>query len=423
MQNHVPSDRTDDRSPSDSEPLYPSMLLEGVRVLDLTHFLAGPYCTMLLADLGAEVIKVERPGTGDPARVRGPLGVNDAGESIATGFLGPNRNKASLTLNLKAAEAPAILERILPHVDVVIESMSAGTLDRLGFGYEFVERMNPGAVLVSITGYGQPGTSPYSEFSAFGPIAEALSGFTLRTGGRTGRPMFTGIPLADTLTGAYSAFATLAAVIGARSTGKGCHVDVAQYDCLVSQMERLLLFWDVQALEVPRGSERNWLPTGVVETLDGYVMYAAVSDEFYRRLAVLVGAQHVLDDSRLQTPRDREEHLTSIFSPLVAEWARPQTREQVIERLRLEGIPVAPVLGIKEVFEDANLRARAMYVDVEHEGVGVVSYVGNPVKVNGVMEPRLESAPPLGRDTDEVLRSLAGASDQELEAWHSSGAV
>lgn len=403
--------------------LRPELLLAGVRVLDLTHFLAGPYCTMLLADLGAEVVKVERPRTGDPARVRGPLGINEEGKPIATGFLGPNRNKASLTLDLKTPEAAEIMERLLPHFEVVIENMSAGSLDRLGFGYEMIHRVNPRAVLVSISGYGQPGTSPYSDFPAFGPIAEALSGFTARTGGRSGKPMFTGIPLADTMTGAYGAFATLAAVIGARAAGVGCHVDVAQYDCLVSHMERLLLFWEVQGIEVPPGDERNWLPTGVVETRDGYVMYAAVAEEYYRRLAVIVGADHLLADPRLQTPRDREEHLTSLFSPYVEEWARPQSRDEVIARLRAERVPVAPVNSIREVYDDENLRARAMFVEIDHEGAGRASYVGNPVKVDGIMEPRLESAPPLGRDTDRILRAYAQATEDELEAWRASGTI
>lgn len=377
---------------------------------------------MLLADLGAEVVKVERPRTGDPARHRGPLGVNDAGEIIATGFLGPNRNKASITLNLKAPEAAEILERLLPHFGVVIENMSAGTLDRLGFGYETLQRMNPRVVLVSISGYGQPGTSPYAELPAFGPIVEALSGFTARTGGRNGKPIFTGIPLADTLTGAYAAFATMAAIIGSGTAGRGCHVDVAQYDCLVSQMERLLLFWEVE-VDVPPGGERNWLPTGVVETLDGYVMYAAVTEEFYRRLAVIVGAEHVLTDSRLQNARDREENLTAIFSTRVENWANSRTRSQVIARLRDEGIPVAPVLNIREVYEDDNLRARKMFVEIDHEGMGSASYVGNPVKVNGVMDPLLESAPPLGGDTHRLLRSLVDASDDELSAWTNTGVI
>jgi crotonobetainyl-CoA:carnitine CoA-transferase CaiB-like acyl-CoA transferase len=403
--------------------LTPGRLLSGVRILDLTHFLAGPYCTMLLADLGAEVVKVERPTTGDPARARGPFGRSETGKQIATGFLGPNRNKRSLTLNLKAAEAGAIMQRLVPHFDVVVENMSAGTLNRLGFGYEFIRKVNPRAVLVSISGYGQPGTSPYADLPAFGPIAEALSGFTARTGGRSGKPMFTGIPLADTLTGAYAAFATLAALIGARSSGVGCHVDVSQYDCLVSQMERLLLFWETQHLELPPGSERNWLPTGVVEALDGYVMYAAVSEEYFQTLARLVGAEEVLADPRLHTPRDREEHLTDLFSPRVESWANGRTRAEIVATLRSAGIPVAPVHGIRDVYEDDNLRARSMFIEIDHEAEGRASYVGNPVKVNGVMRAREESAPPMGRDTEAILREVAGATESEIGAWRESGAI
>jgi crotonobetainyl-CoA:carnitine CoA-transferase CaiB-like acyl-CoA transferase len=403
--------------------LTPDRLLSGVRILDLTHFLAGPYCTMLLADLGADVVKVERPATGDPARVRGPFGLSENGKPIATGFLGPNRNKASLTLNLKAPEAQTIMTRLLPHFDAVIENMSAGTLDRLGFGYDFIRNVNPRAVLVSISGYGQPGTSPYADLPAFGPIAEALSGFTARTGGRSGKPMFTGIPLADTLTGAYAAFATLAALTGARSNGMGCHVDVSQYDCLVSQMERLLLFWETQGLEVPPGSERNWLPTGVVEALDGYVMYAAVSEEYFHALARLVGAEDVLTDTRLQTPHDREEYLTDLFSPRVERWANERTRSEIVDTLRSAGIPVAPINGVRDVYEDDNLWARSMFIEIDHETEGRASYVGNPVKVNGVMRAREESAPPLGRDTDAILREVVGASDSEIGAWRQSGAI
>jgi CoA:oxalate CoA-transferase len=398
-------------------------LLEGVRVLDLTHVLAGPYCTMLLADLGADVVKVERPGTGEAARTRGPEGKTADGRPVPTGFLGPNRNKKSLTIDLKHPDAKALLQRLAPKFDLVTENMSAGTLDKLGFGYEFFREANPAIVLVSISGYGQPGTSSNWRLPAYGQIAEALSGYTSRTGGNGSAPVFTGLAVSDILSGTYGAFGAVSAVLHARRTGQGCHVDVAQFDCLFTQLERLLLYLEVQGVEVPPGNERAWLPTGVLTATDGHVMYAAISEQFFQSVADLIGRPELTTDPRLTGTAAREDNLTEIFGPLVREWAHGRTKAEVVDTLKKAGVPVAPIRSIGEVLADENVRARGMYLEVEHDGFGAVPYIGNPVKVGGAMLPPRRSAPPLGRDTDSVLQELAGATPDELESWHSGGLI
>lgn len=398
-------------------------LLDGVRVLDLTHVLAGPYCTMLLADLGADVVKVERPGTGELARTRGPEGRTEDGRPVPTGFLGPNRNKRSVTLDLKHPDAEALLERLAPNFDLVTENMSAGTLDRLGYGYEFFNAANPSIVLVSISGYGQPGTSSNWHLPAFGQIAEALSGYSSRTAGNGSPPVFTGLGLSDMITGTYAAYGAVSAVLNARRTGQGCHIDVAQFDCLFSQLERLLLYLDVQGVEVPPGNERAWLPTGVLTTTDGHVMYAAISEKFFQLVADLVQRPELTQDPRLAGTAAREANLPEVFLPVVREWARDKSNAEVVDAFSAAGIPVAPIRGIAEVLADDNIRTRGMYVDVDHEGFGPQPYIGNPVKVGSAMFPPRRSAPPLGRDTDSVLQEFAGASPAELETWRSGGLI
>ncbi|MDO8208889.1 CaiB/BaiF CoA-transferase family protein [Conexibacter sp. CPCC 206217] len=398
-------------------------LLAGMRVLDLTHVLAGPYCTMMLADLGADVVKVERPGTGESARTRGPAAVGADGTSVPTGFLGPNRNKRSLTLDLKQPEAKQIIARLLPEFDLVVENMSAGTMDKLGLGYDVLAAANPSIVLASISGYGQPGTSPYWRQPSYGQIAEALSGFSSRTAGADSPPVFTGLGLSDIITGTYAAFGALAAVMHARATGRGSHVDVAQFDCLVSQLERLLLYLDVQGVEVPPGNERAWLPTGVLTTTDGHVMYAAISERFFHLIAGIVGRPELPTDPRLADTAQREANLPDVFLPVVREWARDKSTAEVLAMLTEAGVPVAPVRGIADVLADDNLTARGMYVQVEHEGFGPAPYIGNPVKVGGAMLPPLRSAPPLGRDTDSVLKALADASEDDLAGWRAQGVI
>lgn len=398
-------------------------LLNGVRVLDLTHVLAGPYCTMLMADLGAEVVKVERPGTGEIARTRGPTGQTADGTPVPSGFLGPNRNKRSLTLDIRHPEATGILRRLAPSFDLVAENMSAGILDRRGLGYEFFKEANPAIVMLSISGYGQPGTSPYSSLPAYGQIAEAFSGFSARTRSADAPPVFTGLAVSDMMAGVYGAFGALAAVIGARQTGQGAHVDVAQYDCLVSQLERLLLYKDLQGVELPPGDERAWLPTGVLTTTDGYVMYAAISEAFFAKLAEVIGHPDLPSDPRLSDTASREENIGNVFAPLVRAWAADRSSAEVIELLTEARIPVAPVRGVGDVLADEALGARGMYIDVEHDGFGPVPYVGNPVKVDGAMLPRRDTAPPLGRDTAQVLTEMAAASEDEVAAWREMGVV
>jgi crotonobetainyl-CoA:carnitine CoA-transferase CaiB-like acyl-CoA transferase len=405
----------------EAETLPP--LLDGVRVLDLTHVLAGPYCTMLLADLGADVVKLERPGTGEAARARGPAGRTEDGRAIPTGFLGPNRNKRSLTLDLKHPRAKEVLARLAPRFDLVVENMSAGTLDKLGLGYGFFREANPAIVLVSISGYGQPGTSTYWPLPSYGQISEALSGYTSRTGGNGSAPVFTGLAVSDMITGTYGAVGALSALFRARQTGEGCHVDVAQFDCLFSQLERLLLYYDVQGVEVPPGNERAWLPTGVLTTTDGHVMYAAISERFFQKVADLVGRPELTQHPQLQDTAAREENLPQVFLPVVREWARGKTTAEVVAAFEEAGVPVAPIRGVAEVLADENVRSRGMYIDVEHEGYGPVPYIGNPVKVGSAMLPPRRSAPPLGRDTDAVLGELADASADELAAWREEGVI
>lgn len=398
-------------------------LLNGIRILDLTHYLAGPYCTMLLADLGADVIKIERPGRGDGGRGRGPVIQAANGKAGYVGWLGPNRNKKSVTLNPSTPEGRSVFLRLVAKSDAVVENLAPGTLERWDLGFAALAEAKSNIVLASITGFGQPGTSPYWQKPAFGQIGEALSGITSRTGGPNSPPLFTGMASCDMVPGLYAAFGIAAALHRSRATGIGAHLDVAQMDCLFSQLERLLLFYDVDGVEVPPGGERAFFPTGVLEATDGFVMYAAISDQMFQALCEVIGEPGLVRDPKFATGGDRERNLPDHFHPRVRRWAAHQTKSAIVAALELAGVPAAPVQSIAEAFHDPHIAARRMYVHVEQPGIGPVPYIGNPVKVSGDLLDSHRPAPELGQHTEAVLGDVLGMAGAEIESLRRTGAI
>ena len=366
--------------------------LENVRVLDLSRFMAGPVCGKILADLGADVIKVEPPW-GDEIRFQPPL-VNRASPM----FLDFNRGKRGLTLNLKTRKGVEILKALARDADVVVENFSVGTMERLGLGYEVLKGINPHIILVSITGFGQYG--PRSRHHSFDMIGQATSGFMHLNGkeaseatGKKLPPLLLPDAMADSIPGSYAALGVLAALNYRSQTGRGQWVDVAQQDVMMYISNSLVLY---PATGVTFLESIRRFRAGVYDTFqarDGYVAIAAPSGATVDRLKELLGAESVTDEA-------------------VIEWVKTKTVEEAMADLVKADIPASPIFTIDDVVVDPQAREREMFVEVEHPGIGRIGLTGVPLKFSET-PLRVESrAPTLGQHNDEILGKLGYSLDE-----------
>jgi len=369
--------------------------LAGVRVLELGSVLAGPFCGMLLADLGAEVIKVEPP-RGDDARTFGPFV-----DGASTYFRLVNRNKLGISLDLKRADELAVLERLIERSDVLIENFRPGTLERLGLPIVRIQKLNPRLVLVSITGFGQRG--PLRDLPAYDLLIQAMSGLMAATGPVGGDPTRSAVSLGDLVPGLYAALGALAALYERQHTGRGRHVDVAMLDGLTSLLESVAM----RALHtdepiVPLGNDHALsAPFGTYRTADGAIAITIANDRLFTRFADTVGRPDWPRDSRFATDAKRALHRNELRLEIEAELAG-LTREQALARLREAGIPAGPILGVREALAQPQAFARAMVVE-EEDGfrtIGSALKLGEPLRA-----PR--PAPLLGEHQELIERWLA----------------
>lgn len=404
-------------SPDTSRPL------RGITVLDLSRILAGPYCTMLLGDLGAEILKVEPPG-GDDCRHWGPPFV--AGESSY--FLSVNRNKKSLCLDLKQEAGRKVLERLIPLADVLVENFRPGTLDRLGFGYDALKRERPRLVYCSISGYGQ--TGPYRERPGYDAIMQGEAGWMSLTGPSDGAPHKIGASLADIFTGMMAGQGILAALYRREATGQGERVDVALYDSVMAtlcyQAQSYLMTGEVP--ERIGNRHPSLAPYETFETRDGYVIVGVGNDGLWRRLVALLDHPE-LGDERFARNADRVRgyrELEALLRPLF----RNEPTQQWIDRLTDAGIPVGKVRSLDEVFAHPQVAARRMRLEVEHPTVGRLSLTGNPIKISETQgreetETHDETLPPplLGQHNAEVLSERLGMDSDEIRSLEERGVL
>jgi len=391
------------------------MPLSHIKVLDLTRFLAGPFCTMLLADMGADVIKIEPPGSGDDARNQGTL---VKGESLY--FVGMNRNKRGMTLDLKAKEGKEVFRRLVERSDVVAENFRPGVMLKLGLDYEALKKVNPGIIYCGISGFGKDG--PHALRPAFDFIAQGVSGFMSVTGFPELGPVRTGIPISDSVAGIYGAFGILVALIVRQQTGKGQEIQTSLVDAMISVLSfQAARYFGTGEIPEPGGNDHPVSsPYGTFKALDGYINIAPAGDFMWQRLAQALGLKHLIDDPRFRTNdlrRQRRKELNEIINEItskrkMAEW---------IEYLNKEGVPCGPIYNLDQTFADPQVKHQEMVLEVEQPS-GKVKILGFPVKMSATPARIQRPAPQLGEHTEEILAEI-GYAEEEIKELKEKGVI
>ena len=382
-------------------------LLSGARILDLSHMLAGPFGSMMLGDLGAEVIKIEPPG-GDPMRAMGPHFF--ATESAY--FLCANRSKQSMTLDLRTGPGRAVLYDLVRVSDVVFDNFRPGVVQKLQIDYATLKSINPHIISCSISGFGQ--TGPYRDRPAFDIALQALSGAMSITG-NGGEPARMGIPMGDLAGGMYAAFAIASALYHREKTGEGSCIDIGLLDSLVALLTYTAQYYFHDGVVPgPQGTEHlSVVPYQSFKTKDGWLVVAAFAEKFWQGLCRALDLPHLIDDVRFTSNDDRREHKAELIPILAARFLERSTDEWMA-RLEKESVPSGPVNTLDRVFCDPQVAARRMKIDVDHPTIGALPMLGNPVKVDGMADEVLPP-PLLGEHTDTVLANLLGYSKEKID--------
>lgn len=395
----------------------PGTALGDLLVLDLTRILSGPFATMTLADLGADVIKIEQPGTGDDTRQWGPP--FQGGE--AAYFLSVNRNKRSLAVDLKTADGLQIVQELARRADVVVENFRPGTAARLGVGYEDLSRENPGLVYASISGYGQ--TGPDAERAGYDAIAQARSGIMSVTGEADGPPVRVGVSSADLVAGMWASIGILAALHEKQRTGAGQWVDISLLDGSVSWLTYVSSGYFASG-EIPKryGSAHPTIaPYQAFPTADGFVMVAVGNDSLWRKYAAAIGRQDLAEDERFASNPSRVAWRETLI-PLLERVMRTRTTGDWVATLDDSGVPVGPIQTVDQALLDPQVLARNMVSELVHPTAGPMKVVGCPVRLTRT-PPSVRTAPPLlGQETDDILGEL-GLSADRIRSLRTSGAV
>ena len=391
--------------------------LQGLRVIDLTRVLAGPFATQSLGDLGAEVLKIEPPDRGDETRHFPPF---IAGESHY--FLGVNRNKKSLVIDLRQAAGADLLRRLVATADILVENYRPGVMDRLGLGYAALAEINPRLIYCAISGFGLSG--PLSDKPSFDIVTQALTGALSINGERGHMPVKLGIPLGDMVGGVFGPMAILAALHERTQTGRGRLIDISLYDGLIGMLGYFAQLAFLTGEDpAPMGSSHpNIVPYGSYPASDGSIIIAVLSESFWGKLCDALERPDLAADPRYATPtlrRDRRDEVDR----LIAEVTRTRSVAEWQERLVAFDVPHAPVLGVTAALAHPQAVAREMVVRAEHAAAGPLSLVGRPVKFPGSPQRPVSAPPTLGQHTVEVLRDELGCSDAEIDALQRSGVI
>ena len=382
--------------------------LNGIRVLDLTRVLAGPYATMILRDFGAEVIKIEQPGAGDEARGVGPFK-----NGVSLYFMSINRGKKSITLNLRTERGKNIFWDLVKQSDIVIENFRPGAMKRLGLDYEAIKLHNPKIIYAACSGFGQ--TGPYSTRGAYDMIIQAMGGIVSITGEPGRPPVRVGASIGDMTAAMYTVIGILSALHHRERTGEGQLVDVAMLDCQVAILENAIArYLSTGQVPQPLGSRHpSFTPFETFETQDGYVVLAIGNNNLWAKFCSEIECPRLIDDERFKTNALRTEHYDEL-RPILANIMKKRTTDQWVEEMEKVGIPCGPINTIDKVVQQPQVQAREMIVEVEHQIAGKVKMAGVPIKLSDTPGKIEDPAPDLGEHTSEVLSGLLGLSGEYM---------
>jgi crotonobetainyl-CoA:carnitine CoA-transferase CaiB-like acyl-CoA transferase len=393
-------------------------VLDGIRVVDLARVISGPFCTMLLADMGAEVIKVEGPD-GESARNSAPRVPGGSAYWITH-----NRNKKSITLNLWTDKGKDILRELVKRSDIVVENFRPGVIAQIGFDYERLKVAKEDIILISVSGFGQ--TGPYAHRPAFDQIVQAMGGLTWLTGQPGTPPARAGVYVGDYLPGLYAAFGAVLALYHRDHTGRGQHVDVSMMDAVVSMVGIPIANYIMTGFAAERRGNRNMYssiaPNNTYRLADGYVQFNANSPEHFRRFCQALNREDWLQDSRFQPLRGREEFGDELDAMVAVELA-PRKVAEVVLLMERAGVPCGPVQSIPQIIVDPQVKARQMIVELEHPVMGKIPVPGVVVKMSG-SPGAIRTAPPvLGANNEEVYGSILGYAAADIEAMKTEGII
>jgi len=383
--------------------------LEGIKILDLTRVLAGPYATMILGDLGADVIKIEMPKTGDDSRQFGPF----VGDESAY-FMSLNRNKRSITLNLKSETARGLFVEMIKEADVVVENFRPGTMEKLGLGYDELKKINPRIIYAASSGFGH--TGPYSKRAAYDGVVQAMGGIMSITGEKDGKPTRVGPSIGDISAGMFTSIGILAALQYRNATGLGQKVDVAMLDCQVAMLENAISRYVVTGdIPGPAGNRHSSIvPFEPFDTTDGEIMIAAGNDVLWAKLCKVMERSDLAEHESFKTNLLRSTNY-DILRPMIAEVIQTKNTHEWQEILDNAGVPNGPINTVDKVIQDPQVISREMIVEIEHPVAGKLKMPGVPVKLSETPGSIRRPAPLLGQHTDEILREMLGLTEEEIE--------
>ena len=400
-----------------------------IRVLDLSRVLAGPWCSQNLADLGADVIKIERPGVGDDTRAWGPPYAKDADGNDTTEaayYLAANRGKRSVTVDIASSEGQAILRELARDADVVLENYKVGQLKRYGLDYDSLKEVNPDIVYCSVTGFGQDG--PYAHRAGYDFLIQGMGGLMSVTGERDdlpgGGPQKAGVAITDLMTGMYATVAVLAALMHRDRTGEGQHIDMALLDTQVAMLANMGSNY-LNSGKPPKrwgNAHANIVPYQTFACSDGHIIVATGNDGQYQKFVDAGQRPDLGADPRFATNPLRVQN-RDLLVPLLAEMVKTRSRAEWISQLEEVGVPCGPINDLAEVFDNPQVKAREVAFEMDHPAAGKVKLVRSPMKLS--VTPAMAGLPPpmLGQHTDEVLRNLLGRDDADIAALRSKGVI
>lgn len=391
--------------------------LAGIKILDLSRALAGPYCTMMLADMGAEVIKVESPGTGDDSRGWGPPFIE--GESAY--FMSINRNKKSITLNMKHGKAKEVINKLIMQSDVVVENFRPGAMERLGLGYEKVKEMNPRIIYCSISGFGQDG--PYRELPGFDQVLQGMGGLMSITGEPGRPPVKVGVAIADISGGMFAAYGIVVALYNREKTGKGQMIDISLLDSQVAWLTyRAGSYFASGEIPEPVGSGHPVIvPYQAFKAKDCFINIAVGNDQLWQKFCDAVGLEKTKDDPRFATNAKRVENREAVVK-IISDLIATKTGEEWLKIITDAGVPCGPIYTLDKIFADPQVLHREMMVELKHPKAGKIKVTGNPVKLSDTPGEIKTSPPTLGQHTEEILTQL-GYNRQDVDKMRQEKAL